>query len=49
MTVHGSKGLEFDEVYIIGAAQGIFPGRGDLQEERRLFGSVSKYFKLVSK
>jgi DNA helicase-2/ATP-dependent DNA helicase PcrA len=37
MTVHGSKGLEFDEVFIIGAAQGTFPGRGDLQEERRLF------------
>ncbi|MDR1688310.1 MAG: ATP-dependent helicase [Clostridiales bacterium] len=37
MTVHGSKGLEFDEVYIIGAAQGVFPNRGDLQEERRLF------------
>jgi DNA helicase-2/ATP-dependent DNA helicase PcrA len=36
MTVHGSKGLEFDEVFIIGAAQGVFPGSGDLQEERRL-------------
>jgi DNA helicase-2/ATP-dependent DNA helicase PcrA len=37
MTVHGSKGLEFDEVFIIGAAQGSFPSRGDLREERRLF------------
>jgi DNA helicase-2/ATP-dependent DNA helicase PcrA len=37
MTVHGSKGLEFDEVFIIGAAQGAFPNRGNLQEERRLF------------
>ena len=37
MTVHGSKGLEFDEVYIIGATQDIFPNRGDLEEERRLF------------
>jgi DNA helicase-2/ATP-dependent DNA helicase PcrA len=37
MTVHGSKGLEFDEVYIIGAAQGTFPSRGNLEEERRLF------------
>jgi DNA helicase-2/ATP-dependent DNA helicase PcrA len=37
MTVHGSKGLEFDEVFIIGAAQGKFPGKGDIEEERRLF------------
>jgi DNA helicase-2/ATP-dependent DNA helicase PcrA len=37
MTVHGSKGLEFDEVFIIGAAQGVFPSRGDIEEERRLF------------
>ena len=37
MTVHGSKGLEFDEVFIIGAAQGVFPNRGNLEEERRLF------------
>ena len=37
MTVHGSKGLEFDEVYVIGAAQGTFPNRGDIEEERRLF------------
>jgi len=37
MTVHGSKGLEFDEVFIIGATQGTFPNRGDLEEERRLF------------
>ena len=37
MTVHGSKGLEFDHVYVVGMAQGVFPGRGDLEEERRLF------------
>jgi DNA helicase-2/ATP-dependent DNA helicase PcrA len=37
MTVHGSKGLEFDEVFIIGAAAGTFPGGGDIEEERRLF------------
>jgi DNA helicase-2/ATP-dependent DNA helicase PcrA len=36
MTVHGSKGLEFDEVFIIGAAQGVFPGKDDIEEERRL-------------
>ena len=37
MTIHGSKGLEFDEVFIVGAAQGTIPGRSDPQEERRLF------------
>lgn len=37
LTVHGSKGLEFDEVFIIGAVQGSFPSRGDIREERRLF------------
>lgn len=37
MTVHGSKGLEFNTVFIIGMNQGVFPGRGDIEEERRLF------------
>ena len=37
MTVHGSKGLEFDHVYVIGMSQSVFPDRGDLEEERRLF------------
>lgn len=37
MTVHGSKGLEFDDVIIIGANQGVFPSKGDIEEERRLF------------
>lgn len=37
MTVHGSKGLEFNTVFIIGMNQGTFPGRGDIEEERRLF------------
>ncbi len=40
-TVHASKGLEFDYVFVIGAEDGIFPLRrsvdnGDLEEERRL-------------
>lgn len=44
MTVHGSKGLEFDHVYLIGMAQGIFPSyqatkKGEqsreMEEERR--------------
>lgn len=41
-TVHQSKGLEFDCVFVIGVADGMFPGRrsieaGDVEEERRLF------------
>ena len=41
-TVHQSKGLEYDVVFLIGAADGQFPGRrsiesGDVEEERRLF------------
>lgn len=41
VTVHGSKGLEFDTVYLIGMNQGAFPSRRaktpeDLEEERRL-------------
>lgn len=41
-TIHQSKGLEFDHVFIIGLAQGFFPTKrsieaGDLEEERRLF------------
>jgi DNA helicase-2/ATP-dependent DNA helicase PcrA len=38
MTVHASKGLEFDTVFIAGMNQGVFPSkRGDIEEERRLF------------
>jgi DNA helicase-2/ATP-dependent DNA helicase PcrA len=43
MTVHSSKGLEFDHVYIVGVEEGLFPGalsaqsEHDLEEERRLF------------
>ncbi len=38
MTVHASKGLEFNTVFIPGMNQNIFPSkRGDLEEERRLF------------
>ncbi len=41
-TVHQAKGLEFDVVFVIGLADGQFPGRraiesGDVEEERRLF------------
>lgn len=41
-TVHSSKGLEYDAVFIIDIIKGEFPGRGsstgkDLEEERRLF------------
>lgn len=38
MTAHGSKGLEFEAVIIIGCNNKSFPlGRGDIEEERRLF------------
>lgn len=38
MTAHGSKGLEFDCVFIIGCNNNSFPlGKGDIEEERRLF------------
>ncbi len=39
-TVHGAKGLEFDDVYIVGCEEKIFPisreDNDDLEEERRL-------------
>ena len=42
MTVHQAKGLEFPIVFVIGAADGLFPTKrsiedGDVEEERRLF------------
>jgi DNA helicase-2/ATP-dependent DNA helicase PcrA len=41
-TVHQAKGLEYDVVFLVGLADGQFPGRrsieaGDVEEERRLF------------
>lgn len=37
MTAHGSKGLEFEAVIVIGMNDGQFPlSRGDIEEERRL-------------
>jgi superfamily I DNA/RNA helicase len=36
-TIHGSKGLEFDHVYIPGFVDGLIPhDKGDIQEEARL-------------
>jgi DNA helicase-2/ATP-dependent DNA helicase PcrA len=36
-TIHGSKGLEFDHVYIPGFVEGLIPhDKGDIQEEARL-------------
>jgi DNA helicase II / ATP-dependent DNA helicase PcrA len=43
MTIHGAKGLEFRNVYVVGLEEGLFPSqmmlekRDDLEEERRLF------------
>lgn len=41
MTMHGSKGLEFDSVYMVGCNNVILPGEVDdpevIEEERRLF------------
>lgn len=42
MTVHQAKGLEFPVVFLIGAADGLFPiqrslDAGEIEEERRLF------------
>jgi DNA helicase-2/ATP-dependent DNA helicase PcrA len=43
LTVHASKGLEFEEVYVVDLMEGRFPNRtliskgGSLEEERRLF------------
>lgn len=41
MTIHASKGLEFENVFVAGLTQGVFPGdrcfaAGTLEEERRL-------------
>ena len=37
MTIHASKGLEFDYLYVIGLEEGFFPlGDADIEEERRL-------------
>ena len=43
MTVHQAKGLEFEEVFVVGMEEDLFPSamardsRADLEEERRLF------------
>ncbi len=38
MSIHRSKGLEFPAVFLVSANDGVLPhGRGDLEEERRLF------------
>jgi len=38
LTMHASKGLEFDKVWIIGAENGVIPhGDSPIDEERRLF------------
>lgn len=42
MTIHAAKGLEFEQVYVVGMEEGLFPGmrvtnnEEELEEERRL-------------
>jgi len=37
MTIHASKGLEFDHLFVVGLEEGFFPlGDADIEEERRL-------------
>jgi DNA helicase-2/ATP-dependent DNA helicase PcrA len=41
MTVHAAKGLEFDQVFLVGMEEDLFPhasaiGKGQVEEERRL-------------
>lgn len=37
MTVHSAKGLEFDNVFVVGMEENIFPGtHSEIEEERRL-------------
>ncbi len=38
MTIHASKGLEFEYIYVIGLEEEFFPllGNSDIEEERRL-------------
>jgi len=47
MTIHKSKGLEFQVVFVIGMVEGILPSkRGDLEEERRIcFVGISRAMK----
>lgn len=42
ITIHNTKGLEFDRVFVTGIEESLFPGRNgenieDVEEERRLF------------
>jgi DNA helicase-2/ATP-dependent DNA helicase PcrA len=39
ITAHGSKGLEFDRVFVVGLEEGLWPHKNaaDVDEERRLF------------
>ncbi|MBE6949573.1 MAG: ATP-dependent DNA helicase PcrA [Ruminococcaceae bacterium] len=54
MTIHSAKGLEFDNVFIVGAEDGIFPGTKaigepeEMEEERRLcYVAITRARKLL--
>jgi DNA helicase-2/ATP-dependent DNA helicase PcrA len=36
-TIHSAKGLEWEQVFVIGCADGILPSGDNIEEERRLF------------
>ncbi len=54
MTIHASKGLEFNSVFVVGLEEDLFPStmaetREDLEEERRLFYvAVTRAMKCLS-
>lgn len=49
MTIHKSKGLEFQVVFLVGMVEGILPTKkGDLEEERRIcFVAMSRAMQLL--
>ena len=38
MTIHSSKGLEFDYVFLIGWEDGLFPSKRSIEESGQIWG-----------